>query len=288
MTRGSLFLLAIPLAFAACSGDAFTSPDDGGSDTAVDAPVGDASTDARPDAPPPVDGSTGDAIAVDAGWQPPPPLVCAQAPADAVFCANFDNSTNAAQDWTATFTPSGTITSDTVISYSPGRSAKAVANAGSTTYAELYEQVVPAAHSHIVFSFAFRVTGTDTTAKVRIAELEYVAASGPFGKVDFGVILGSGTGVTLTISTPTPSVTEYNLGNYKVGTWHHVSLDVKVVSPVKVDANFDGSKQSFSPVCPAADTVSYKTRDIYVGARGVTTTASVATLNFDDVLLRAF
>jgi hypothetical protein len=291
MTARSLLLLAIPFSLGACSSDSFATPDDGG---ATDAPAADTSADTLSDVvTPPPDASGVDGQAFDAGWKPPPPLVCANAPADAIFCADFDESADVAQGWTATFAPSGSVTSDTSVFYSPGRSAKTVANAGFPTYGQLYKNYIDSLvlHTHFALSFAFRIASTDNAATVEVAHLEYPAASGPVGNVRFNVVVGPGPAVKLVLTQPAgdagSAATEYNLGSYQTATWHHLALDLKVTGAVKVDADLDGAKQSFSPGLPAADP-SIKVRDIYVGARSVTTTSSPATINVDDVLYRAY
>jgi len=70
------------------------------------------------------------------------------------------------------------------------------------------------------------------------------------------------------------------------GKWHHVVLDVKVKPSVAVETSFDGAKQTFSPNVPAASS-QYLNRDITLGARALTDMAVPATIQIDDVLLRA-
>ena len=289
MTARSLLLIAIPFSLA-CGGDSFTSPDDGGAD-AFDGSATDAIPDTRSDVITPIDAG-GDAVTIDAGWVAPPPLNCANAPPDAVFCADFDTNVDAAQGWKAPFVQNGTLTSDTTNFYSAARSLKAVANAGFPAYAELFEDYLDSnAHANLALSFAFRVASTDTTVKVRVAELSYFAATAPSGNVRYDVVVGAGAAVTLITTTPAPdagvSTTSFALGTYTIGVWHHVSLELKVTAPVKVNVELDGAKQTFSPGLPAADT-NLKVRNITAGAHALTSLSSSATMNVDDVLLRAF
>ena len=289
MTGRSLFLL-VPLSLAACSSDSFTSPDDGGADVSLDSPVGDSATDTLSDSvAPPLDGG-GDAVLVDAGWKPPPPLVCGSAPSDEIFCADFDGSNDPSAGWSSAFKLNGDVTIDLTQFYSGPRAAKTVALGNPASYGNLYKNSTNGTSTHFVLSFAFRVDGVDTAATVRVSNFAYLASTGPFGNVGFDVVVGPGPGVGLTVSAPLGdagvSVSGINLGSYVTGKWHHVVLDVKVKPSVAVETSFDGAKQTFSPNVPAASS-QYLNRDITLGARALTDMAVPATIQIDDVLLRA-
>lgn len=291
MTGRSLSLFAISFSLAACSSDAFTSPDDGGSDASADSPVGDATADTLSDsvAPPPDAG--GDAVVADAGWKPPPPLLCSSAPSDAIFCADFDTSNDPSAGWTSPFKLNGDVNIDLTHFYSGPRSARTAAFGNPSSYGNLYKNSLDGTHTHLVLSFAFRVDGVDPAAAVRVSNLQYPADSGPFGNVAFDVVLGPGPAVGLTVSAPAGdagvSVSGVYLGPYVKGTWHHVTLDVKVKPSVAIETSFDAAKQTFSPSVPAAGT-QFQNRDITLGARALTAMAVPATIQIDDVLLRAF
>jgi hypothetical protein len=289
--RSLLLLLAIPFSLAACSSDSFTAPDDaGGADAAADSPVADAGADTLSDAVAPPPDAGGDAAAVDAGWVPPAPLVCANAPSDAIFCADFDTNGDPAAGWTSTFKINGDVTSDLANFYSSARAAKTAAFGNPPSYGTLYKNSTDTTHVRFVLSFAFRVDNVDTAAGVRVGRFEYPPDTGPFGSVGFDVVVGPGLSVALSVSTPSGdagvSTSSVNLGNYTKGAWHHVVLNVKTKAPVAVEASFDAAKQTFNPNIPGTGS-SFGNRDIFLGARAVTSMASTATIQIDDVLLRA-
>ena len=291
MTARSLLLFAIPFFLGACSSDSFTAPEDGGGpDGAADSAAVDAVADTLSDVvAPPVD-ANGDSTTVDAGWKPPAPLACASAPADAIFCADFDTSNDPGADWSSVFKNNGDVLLNLTNFYSGARAAKTVANGNPPSQGVLYKNSIDTTHARFVLSFAFRVESVDTAAVVRVGRFEYPPATGPFGNVGFDLVVGPGTAVALAVSAPAgdagSSVNQTYLGAYTKGSWHHVILDVKTKAPVTVDVSLDGSKQTFSPSIPGSGS-QFGNRDIYLGARASTNMVSAATVQIDDVLLRA-
>jgi len=249
---------------------------DAGADVSLDAGA-DASLDAGSDAMP-----------VDGGWKPPPPLQCANAPSDAIFCADFDTSNDPSAGWSSVLKLNGDVTIDPTNFNSSAHAAKAVANGNSPSYGILYKNTVDTTHERFVLSFAFRVGSVDTAATVRVGRFEY-AASGPAAKVDFDVVVGPGPGVGLVLSTPTGDggtfVDRFNVGIYQIGAWHHVTVDGKT-NPFALVVAFDSAKQVIVPSSPVSNSV-IGNRDIYFGASATTNMVSAATIQIDDVLLRA-
>jgi len=291
MTARSLFLLllAIPFSLTACSSDSFATPSDGGPD---DSAAVDAAADTLSDvvAPPP-DASGSDGQAPDAGWKPPPPLVCASAPAGTIFCADFDESNDPGAGWSSIFKLNGDVTLDLTNFYSSARAARTLANGNPQSYGTLYQNNVDATHTQFALSYAFRVEAVDNAATVRVARFSYPSAT-TSSNVNFDVVIGPGTGVGLSVSTSAvdggTTSNSFNLGSYTKGVWHHVVLNVKVKpTPVQIGASFDGAEQTFSPNLPPAGGL-VNTRDLHMGAQAETDMASPATIQIDDVLLRAF
>lgn len=285
--RSLLLLLAIPFSLPACSSDSFATPGDGGSDDAAADTAADTSSDVV--APPP-DAGGGDGQTVDGGWKPPPPLVCASAPADAIFCADFDESNDPGSGWSSIFKLNGDVTLDLTNFYSSARAAKTVANGNPQSYGNLYQNNLDATHSHFALSYAFRVEAVDTAATVRVGQFTYPAVT--TSSVSFDVVLGPGPGVGLSVVSTAgdggTATSSFSLGSYKKGVWHHVVLDIKVKpAPVSIKASFDGAEQTFSPNISAAGGLT-NNRDLHMGAQAETNMASPATIQIDDVLLRAF
>lgn len=268
--RNALWILAAG-ALVACSTDEFASSDagDGGTvDVVVDRSLSDASADVGLDQA---------ADAVDA-WAPPAPLDCNKVIAP-LLCADFEQA-NVDQGWTTTNKiGNGTIAFDgTKFTSSSHSAATTLPGFQGPAAAELaFAWSDPGNAQAVTLRYAFQV---DVAVDVRLSLLTFVAATGT-AKYFFSLTqqkelqLGVSDGLT----TQTVS-----MGSYEVGTWNHVSLEVRPNANPGYTASLGGTVKSGFGVAALPNA---KNRDIRVGAQLSVASNVPTTVRFDDVLYTA-
>ncbi len=258
-------------ALVACSTDEFASSDagDGGpADVAVDRATQDASNDGASDAT--ID-------AVDA-WAPPAPIDCNKV-SGALLCADFEKF-SVDQGWTTTNqVGNGTLALDATQFYSSSHSAAStLPGFQGPAAAELaFAWSDPGAAQAVTLRYAFRV---ETKVAVRISLLTFTAQ---IGTAKYALSVTGQQELMLDVSDGN-GAQGVQIGYYAIGTWNHVSLEVRPSTNPGFTVSLDGTQKSGSG--PAA-LGNAKNRDIRVGAQLSVASNVPTTVRFDDVLYTA-
>lgn len=258
-------------ALVACSTDEFASSDagDGGpADVAVDRATQDASNDGVSDAT--ID-------AVDA-WAPPAPIDCNKV-SGALLCADFEKF-SVDQGWTTTNqVGNGTLALDATQFYSSSHSAAStLPGFQGPAAAELaFAWSDPGAAQAVTLRYAFRV---ETKVAVRISLLTFTAQ---IGTAKYALSVTGQQELMLDVSDGN-GAQGVQIGYYAIGTWNHVSLEVRPSTNPGFTVSLDGTQKSGSG--PAA-LGNAKNRDIRVGAQLSVASNVPTTVRFDDVLYTA-
>lgn len=262
-------------AFVACSSDEFASSDAGDGSTA-DVVVERTTT---------ADG-TADGVANDAAdvWAPPPPLDC-NALKTAIVCSNFEESAFPAPPLLEAESPDGGafVSLASTPSYSTSHSALAhILKPNGPVAGEIWYQFSDSnVKDRFVLRFAFRVEQRNTSDMIRLAAFTFAS---PSGTSQYYVGLSGTQEVVVGAKQQGGPASELQVGSYSAATWHHVVLDMHLVTSPSATATFDGASKVLAVNAGAA---SSGARTVFFGARSSTALTGDAKVYVDDIALDA-